>query len=461
MEKYNGNNIDDVFREAFKDYKETPSVNIWNNINSKLFYQKYLKLSLTSLHHNIIVWTVVVSSIVSYSVYVGLSANKKETKNISAKEITEDTLKENIINENPILLTKNNNLPKTNIKQTELTTLSNNNANNLHNNSNILDQKDTTQDKSVTIFKSRDNEIKTEVASIKDYPLNLIKRRTFFDKNISTNKKIDSLLLLTNIVTPFYNSIKQKNYFMLNLYYSPSVVNRFYSINSGDNIIINIHNSININSYNSYGIELKYFYKNYFFGIGTNYSVMNSTIGIPENFMDYDSSKSHYNYNFQNFDIYTYGWNYNTNTPQILHYKVTTKDSTYVSIVDTLFSTKINPYKIKTTYLEVPLLIGYKIGKNKSSVDISSGVSINYLISNTLLVSKNSENIKNLEKNYFNKVMFNYLLRIGYSYNFTKNFAFTINGIFRYNINNLTKEKLANPRKFYSTGMNLGISYKL
>lgn len=109
-------------------------------------------------------------------------------------------------------------------------------------------------------------------------------------------------------------------------------------------------------------------------------------------------------------------------------------------------------------YLEVPLLVRYKIIDRKLDFSFSGGIVTNFLIGNTVNMEQNGKKSRFGETTEINQINYQGSFGMGFEYPITADFAFTIEPRFRYYINAIDKSPLINVHP-YSFGFFAGFNY--
>ncbi len=158
------------------------------------------------------------------------------------------------------------------------------------------------------------------------------------------------------------------------------------------------------------GAGLQLHYNNWFVETGFSYAVY--------------SQNRNYNYSYEALDTNSsyfrpdtvWGWAYDP--PDIGKPIVIGIDSTWMPVYHDIQVDETG--KNEWTYIEIPLLIGYQLKRNKLSFDISTGVSYGFLISAKARLPDftDHQSFSNLDKNSpeIKQQMLNYLLHVGVQY---------------------------------------------
>jgi len=112
----------------------------------------------------------------------------------------------------------------------------------------------------------------------------------------------------------------------------------------------------------------------------------------------------------------------------------------------------------KTSYIEVPFEVTYKLMSDRFGVDLIGGVSTMFLNQNDVYLKGSDFTMKIGEASNLNKMHFSTNIGLGFKYNFLKRFDARIEPLFKYQIN--TYSTGAGNFKPYVFGIYSGISYR-
>lgn len=129
----------------------------------------------------------------------------------------------------------------------------------------------------------------------------------------------------------------------------------------------------------------------------------------------------------------------------------------------------VNPYGSNTgesditltqyfDYLEVPLVVRYKLIDRKMDFNLSGGVITNFLFSNRVNITRNGDTEFFGETSGINHINYQGSVGMGIEYPVTKGFSFTVEPRFRYYINPIDKTAEINVHP-YSFGFYAGFNY--
>lgn len=108
-------------------------------------------------------------------------------------------------------------------------------------------------------------------------------------------------------------------------------------------------------------------------------------------------------------------------------------------------------------YIELPLIIRYKLIDQKVSLDIMSGFSTNFLVSSSSFILSGNEKLWSGQNEDINSILYGAIVGVGVNYNFYQNFTFNLEPTFKYSI--LPENSIF--RKYpYSFAVYAGFSYR-
>ena len=122
---------------------------------------------------------------------------------------------------------------------------------------------------------------------------------------------------------------------------------------------------------------------------------------------------------------------------------------------------KDNSYK----YVEIPFLIGKRFVANNISFEVSTGISLGFLLkADSRLLSTDGKTallVSNEKSPYLNSIMVNYLLRFYIRYSISERWSIYISPNMKYNLGNILNESMYPIKQNYMLyGMGSGLIYK-
>ncbi|MEN8121386.1 MAG: outer membrane beta-barrel protein [Bacteroidota bacterium] len=108
-------------------------------------------------------------------------------------------------------------------------------------------------------------------------------------------------------------------------------------------------------------------------------------------------------------------------------------------------------------YIELPLIIRYKLIDQKVSLDVMSGFSTNFLVNNSSFILSEDQKLWSGENEDINSILYGATVGLGVNYNFYQNFSINLEPTFKYSI--LPENSVF--RKYpYSFAVFAGFSYR-
>ena len=123
---------------------------------------------------------------------------------------------------------------------------------------------------------------------------------------------------------------------------------------------------------------------------------------------------------------------------------------------ETFYSLNMD-YVSNFEYIELPILVRYKIVDRKLGLDVLSGVSTNFLIGNNTSITSEESKLWSGETDDVNPLLYNATFGLGLNYNFYRNFSFNLEPTFKYSIVPTSTSLTRYP---YSFAVFAGFSYR-
>ena len=123
--------------------------------------------------------------------------------------------------------------------------------------------------------------------------------------------------------------------------------------------------------------------------------------------------------------------------------RVNTSDMNYISNFD---------------YLELPIIVRYKIIDRKIGFDVLSGISTNFLIGNRSSIVQDDISLWTGQTQEISPLLYNATIGLGLNYNFYQNFSFNLEPTFKYSLINSENTTMA--QYPYSFAVFAGFSYR-
>ena len=199
----------------------------------------------------------------------------------------------------------------------------------------------------------------------------------------------------------------------------------------------------------SAGVVFEYHLKNWSLGTGINYSVYRTWRDYNYSYNTYDPDNSYYDYDTTWFWIY--------DAPDIGRPMVKEIDSTWVKVYK---ENKVdNSGYNHVSYLEVPLLVGYRFRMNHWSIKLNTGVSVGFLTSNYYKVPDFNNYQQIVEVTQMNRVMLNYLVSVTLYYQLDEDLSLFVAPVYKHNLQSIFKTNYPVKEQFKAFGLTLGVSY--
>jgi len=121
-------------------------------------------------------------------------------------------------------------------------------------------------------------------------------------------------------------------------------------------------------------------------------------------------------------------------------------------------ATKNYDLKQKASYLEIPMVVRYRIVDQRMGFYMLGGVNTNVLMSNTASLSNNSEVIANGKIEGLNPLTFSSSVGVGMNYAITERFNLSLEPTMKIQLNSLNSQNYTDARP-YSVGIYTGLTY--
>jgi len=246
---------------------------------------------------------------------------------------------------------------------------------------------------------------------------------------------------------------KRKANLSISIYVSPAYnVPNIQSVGGYDDYLKyrTDHESASISM--SAGIDVQLNIKNWTIQTGLAYSRLSNYRNYNHSFLDYDSTRSYYT------NDTTWGWIFDP--PEIGKPIVIAIDSVLVPVYN-----DINEGRNEWNYFEIPLLVGYKLNKNRFSFDVATGFSYGLLINASgnvpSLTQESSFTELSEMESLINRNQFNYILQVGVSYHLTPNWSIMAKPYYKQNLINVFDNNYPIDQRFRSFGVKLGLTVDL
>lgn len=275
-----------------------------------------------------------------------------------------------------------------------------------------------------------------ELSQIRSKEINFIlssKTDTTFGQNIVKRKGVQN--------------IKQQR-FSLVVYAGPAYSQT--NILGDNNEYLDFRNA-NESNYGSWsmGAELKIHLKNWIITSGLSYSVYNQSRSYMHTYQEYSPENSYYNHDT------TWAWFFDP--PEIGAPVVVGVDSNWVKVYNdiTIDNSGIN----QVSYLEIPLLVGYRYNASLFSFEINTGAYLGFLMNSNIRVPDFVNNNEIVDPQETNKSMVNFAVNASVYYHLNRNTSVFLSPYYKQNTGSLFKDSYPVNQRLKTYGINFGISY--
>ncbi len=281
----------------------------------------------------------------------------------------------------------------------------------------------------------------------------IVHRKTEFittDSNTVEDSKEQPLSMVQE------NSQIKSNWFSLSLYASPGISQVKLKADNGFDDYLELRRDNESHAFSwSAGGDVQFHLKNWFVQTGLNYTVYKNNKNYNYNYQVLDSANSYFDYDT------IWVWIYD---PPNLEYPVMVGiDTVWVPVYENINvkNSVINEW----SYLEIPVLIGYKFNYHKFGFEIATGISMGFLLESKgnlprLPDAEGMEDLDNLSGE-INKTMFSYLLQAGVSYQMAGDWSVIIQPYYKQNLQSVFENNYPIDQKFRAFGFNIGVRVKL
>ncbi len=503
-------NIEDIFKESFSDFKVEPQSQVWNKVEQNLKWKRFWHFHYRRFNIYYL-FLLVVAGIGGMLLWNMNNQHKYFTQN---NETDEKTYQSEIIsNENKVV--SKNNVRQPNKKQKTKKT-DNKNRKHIRKTTELTDKikpdslkitgtnkpKNTIQVKKQPMNKNYQYPKKTNTAPADDNTLNIKtekKDSTLIDsikkepkqksKNLQSDTiclqipaihpKLNQLQLDTIAYTAYalkYDSMKtpmlnnqETKHWMAELFYSP-LVNQANRTTANHMLKNNVLLRSDANSQQvSYtlGAKIGYHLKKWDVQTGLAYTQINENFSYQ--YQEYDIySKYYYEHAFSEIQVTdTVGWlqfgkeSAYDNMAPVMHSRTETiHDSTLTMVYDT--TSRVTTYENPNTfsYLEIPVLFGYSFNNRKFDYTLHGGIIAGILLNRkgkTISLSDNSAvSVESEPMQNTSLIMYGSLAM---HYKFSQQFGIVAEPYIKTQVNSLFESSYPISQKYNSFGVKIGLRF--
>ncbi len=439
-------NIDNYYKNTLGDYSEDTSKDIWKDMRWTLFWMRYRWLigigiiflfigtggliyyysdNTTSSNNNI----QLISDNIDYT-----KANKIQLVEDSKEIKNEENVDRNEIIKYPI----NNTIT------TDKSTLVESNkvviANSIH----------TLNRGKKSLFDKNDPELNNEVAFSQGYNFNENNELSPIeskDIKIDLVPETDTIFGKHILVKENKTAVKQDRFSVI--FYGGTAYSQSNIL--GDNSEYLNYRNANESNENSWSVggEIKFHIKNWIITSGLSYSVYNQRRSYMHTYQEYSPEDSYYNYDTT--------WMWFFDPPEIGVPIISEIDSNWVNVYNdiTIDNSGIN----RISYLEIPLLIGYRYNANLFSFEVNTGAYFGFLMNSSIKVPDFENNSKVIEPQVTRNTMVSFAINTSIYYHLSRNTSIFISPYYKQNLKSVFNNDYPVNQRFKTYGINFGLSY--
>jgi len=452
--------------DFLKNYSVTPNSAVWNNISKQLFYLNFLRFNLRTFN---VFYLLLIISIASGVTFYSIDKTKSEkyitenqtNKNNIGIKIESQPIKNNLNKENNQISKKQKTKDKDNqFAESEIITQA-------YQDKNIIK-------KAIEPKLNADKKITTNSTTIK----NTVKKKNLEDKiKVKKNNQIKNNTInnqVTQNIDPLEGLPIASTEPLANSLISKKIVK---GIKVSKPKIKTNHKTDTIYKTDSTQIKYKTIIDNNLLSkwtVDVSVSQLFSSKEISANTNEYkivkdarngeDKSKTTYGFNL--------GFNYakkhficqtgisSTTFGEDFNYTVNTYNIDSSEIISYTNYNKTNKY----TYLEIPIILGYKFNKDKISIYTKTGVMFGILIKakGFTVDSNNKDVIYAIDKNNnFTNPSYTLVVGAGVNIPIKSRINIFIEPLYRYNLKSIYNDTYCSSLKFKTWGITLGVRFNL
>ena len=324
----------------------------------------------------------------------------------------------------------------------------------------------------VHINESASNQIQesiTEVAE-KSYGIGIFEGIKFSAFNAFSKKEsainLEDISMQDYLIQPIrIKSLRASTGFSVDLFIGPEFIHQKEQSYGHLDEAVELQNIKPITSELSFGMNLNYHYNNFFILSGiaySNYGEESTYKFIQEN---HDTSGGYYNYDINTYYTHdTLGYFDDPLQPGVLvpYVSSTLHTDTIASIWNSqdsaFFTSNIKKVKSRYRYIEVPLMVGYKISYKNWGFQLSAGASYGFKVAEEgqYVEDRKVQNIESVHSPYYDSNI-NGIASIGISYAIGNNLSILLQPTYKANLSELSSFNV----HYQNLSLRAGINLKL
>ncbi len=465
--------FDEATKETMNDFSQQPSESVWNNIASEL---DYIDAAKYEANKRFALWfsisTAIAASLLflfmqlpSFNLYNSQSQNcplvNKNmnndvfvyTNNISTKKdnTSIDAEKDNIITKENVSSKKNN--------SEEITGNYNNNIENKKSITAVSTTKTSSNKNDMVIITENSDIDNINIAEYKDVAIkNMPSKNLILHSGLSQSD-------ITNNYDIRLKSLKAATGFSLDLFVGPELIVNTIDQNSsvGDQAILEEVKPICTDF--TFGANAKFHYNKFFIQSGLNYSNYGEQRLYQNNIEMHDTSGGFYTYNINSYITYdTIGWVDDPLQPGgISPVLSATLNSDTVgkhwNSQDSIYY-DFKKYSVKNRYryIEIPIMLGYKMEHKNWSISLAAGISYGFKIAEQgKYINNGILNTAFNSSSPYSGFITNGIVSLGVSYNLTNKISIILQPTYKTNLQELNNISAS----YHNVSMRMGLNILL
>ena len=445
-------NIDNYYKENLENYSEDSHKDIWKEMRWTLFWMRYK-------------WILGISAIILFLGVGGLIYSGYQNSDIDDNYTTYNTEISSIKIANYESIPEKEDVTNNQDLGSSSENTNNENSNSPFNEPASIDESTTINEPapavisnsmvSINIGKTNleieqlENVITENSLSDHTYRITEILVQTPMDSKelVAKLSKDSDTIFGQNINARDIASENRKGVLSMILYAGPAYSNTSITGNNAEYLSYRNANETNHSSW-SMGGEVKLNIKNWIITSGLSYSVYNQQRSYMHNYQEYSPGDSYYDYDTT--------WNWFFDPPEIGVPIIVGIDSSWIKVYNdiTIDNSGIN----KVTYIEIPLLIGYRFNANMFSIEINTGTYLGFLLNSNIKVPDFANNIDLVESQSARNTMVNFAFNTSLYYHLNRKTSLYLSPYYKQNLNSVFNDDYPVNQRIKSYGINFGIS---
>lgn len=485
------------YKEKFNNFKISPSEHVWRRIATAVWFNKFIHF--TPFSFNIYYLGFIITAIVGTTIYFNNNEIKflnfeKGRETVTESQLTNQTttssneIIQNSVTEEFALNSQNQNIViKNNSQISEFNYLKNNSANNLnsqHNKHLKSQELIRNDDENIQSNEFIDNNLQKIILNeklnripdflLKNKPIYLNYNLLKISDSIALNSFLNNYIKKDTIGYDFGGVpvIVEKSFFIINFWYNHLLKNDFYFKLNNPELSENYKNlkdNLKLSEKFYLGIDLEYNFKNFIFASGIAYRISENSINFSEEKLKIEQY-SHFEYFDNSLWSYDTVWYLDLNEyingnivylPHVDSVNYVVKDSILIHYYDTISSEMSFVGVTRFSYLEVPIIFGYKLSLSKFDFSPKVGL-IGSMIKTSNYEFYDIYESKMLNINHFplRRYGLDYYFSLNFRYNYNNKISLFVEPYLRGSYFGMFAKSYALDMRYLRYGLRTGLSYK-